>query len=429
MSAYFEARQWEKNFGLLEANDGHLLVSITKKDAVNMSQSYVNDEQLLSCLSSHESTSSNWTLKLLITRKSRYSKDDRRIPYPAEILEAFITYWKIADIGFRAQARAGSCSLSCSPVPGDSSYTGLIVRLVYGLPFRGMLIITHDRNTNATYAVCFGIASEHANRLVARLEESQSYASSPIHVALLLSDIALEDLEQFSTSTYCDFVSVREAMGTNLYSLAEERVARAPDLTDMPRRLTALANALASNCSSLNGVVDIVDTMELYSKDFQKSSTCETSDIVTFADRMVLMRQTIRSALRRNEYVKASVEAQVQMVYALRAQQDNEMSHQYGADMRVISIVTLIFLPGTFVATLFSTSFWDFGPLNEGPLVSKWVWLYWVVTIVLTMCVVSVWMWWPWITKLSDMKCQPFKDAMEMIGKWRHTKRRHMRSY
>lgn len=61
------------------------------------------------------------------------------------------------------------------------------------------------------------------------------------------------------------------------------------------------------------------------------------------------------------------------------------------ADMQVIAAVTLIFLPGTFIATLFSTSFWNLGPENKDSIVSKWVWLYAVVTIVLTLAVLVAW--------------------------------------
>jgi uncharacterized membrane protein len=57
--------------------------------------------------------------------------------------------------------------------------------------------------------------------------------------------------------------------------------------------------------------------------------------------------------------------------------------------MRVITAITLVFLPGTFVAMLFSASFWSFDP--RGPLVSKWVWLYFFVTFALTFIVLCVW--------------------------------------
>ena len=59
--------------------------------------------------------------------------------------------------------------------------------------------------------------------------------------------------------------------------------------------------------------------------------------------------------------------------------------------MRVIAAVTLLFLPGTFVATLFSASFWDFSPGNQSSKVSSWVWLYWVVTGALAAAVLCVW--------------------------------------
>ena len=67
--------------------------------------------------------------------------------------------------------------------------------------------------------------------------------------------------------------------------------------------------------------------------------------------------------------------------------------------MRVIASVTLLFLPGTFVATLFSASFWDFSPSNQGSVVSKWVWLFWTITIVLTVAVLGVWRGYPVLQK------------------------------
>ncbi|ORY01732.1 hypothetical protein BCR34DRAFT_90945 [Clohesyomyces aquaticus] len=67
------------------------------------------------------------------------------------------------------------------------------------------------------------------------------------------------------------------------------------------------------------------------------------------------------------------------------------MNLRHGSDMRKIPIVTLVFLPGTFVATHFSASFWNFQPDNKGSVVSPWVWLYWVITLALTLLVLSAW--------------------------------------
>ncbi|KAG8526387.1 uncharacterized protein KY384_000381 [Bacidia gigantensis] len=58
-------------------------------------------------------------------------------------------------------------------------------------------------------------------------------------------------------------------------------------------------------------------------------------------------------------------------------------------DMRINAAVTLIFLPGTFIATFFSTSFFDFQSRND--VVSGWIWLYFLFTVVLTMLVLGSW--------------------------------------
>ena len=89
-----------------------------------------------------------------------------------------------------------------------------------------------------------------------------------------------------------------------------------------------------------------------------------------------------------------SINIQISKFAAYESRLSNRMakaSLKYGVDMQVIAAVTLGFLPGTFVATLFSTSFWNFQTDNDGRLVSKWVWLYWVVTVVLTLAVLAAW--------------------------------------
>ncbi|KAF2026589.1 hypothetical protein EK21DRAFT_92238 [Setomelanomma holmii] len=83
--------------------------------------------------------------------------------------------------------------------------------------------------------------------------------------------------------------------------------------------------------------------------------------------------------------------AQCVQVYATLQQRDNDLNRRYVADMRLITAITLISLPGTFVATLFSTSFWTFDPRSSGSPVSKWVWMYFIITVFLTTIVLAVW--------------------------------------
>jgi len=119
----------------------------------------------------------------------------------------------------------------------------------------------------------------------------------------------------------------------------------------------------------------------------------------------------------------------VQQIYSLTAQADNaqnlksaELSRQIAeaskrvaettlqdsTDMRIIAAVTLFFLPGTFTATLFSTSFFNF-QINAGgneQTVTHWIWLYWTITVTLTLLVMSGW----WIMSYMRIRNMKVKE-------------------
>jgi hypothetical protein len=89
--------------------------------------------------------------------------------------------------------------------------------------------------------------------------------------------------------------------------------------------------------------------------------------------------------------------AQVQTVYSMIGQRDNKLNIETAIAarrdsnaMRIIAAVTLVFLPGTFTSTLFSTTFFNF-QYQSSRIVSSWLWLYFVVTVFLTLAVVAGW--------------------------------------
>ncbi|KAK6839932.1 hypothetical protein PG987_005798 [Apiospora arundinis] len=65
--------------------------------------------------------------------------------------------------------------------------------------------------------------------------------------------------------------------------------------------------------------------------------------------------------------------------------------------MRTLSVLGIVFLPGTFVATLFSVDMFDWGK-ETGPSatlrVSPSMWIYWVVAIPLTIVTFLLWLLW-----------------------------------
>ncbi|KAI1331994.1 hypothetical protein F5Y16DRAFT_407782 [Xylariaceae sp. FL0255] len=59
--------------------------------------------------------------------------------------------------------------------------------------------------------------------------------------------------------------------------------------------------------------------------------------------------------------------------------------------MKIISFVTLLFLPGTFFATVFSMTFFNWQPQDGETMVSSSVWIYVVFSVAATAALLSLW--------------------------------------
>jgi hypothetical protein len=60
--------------------------------------------------------------------------------------------------------------------------------------------------------------------------------------------------------------------------------------------------------------------------------------------------------------------------------------------MKVISLLGAIFFPGAYLASVFSMTFFNFQ--NDGPEVSSRFWMYWAVTVPVTIVIVGIWYVW-----------------------------------
>ncbi|KAJ5518967.1 Mg2+ transporter protein CorA-like/Zinc transport protein ZntB [Penicillium expansum] len=60
------------------------------------------------------------------------------------------------------------------------------------------------------------------------------------------------------------------------------------------------------------------------------------------------------------------------------------------ASMRILAIVTVLFLPATFTATFFSMTFFNFLEADS-PKASPWIWIYVAATGILTIIIQAIW--------------------------------------
>jgi hypothetical protein len=99
-----------------------------------------------------------------------------------------------------------------------------------------------------------------------------------------------------------------------------------------------------------------------------------TEDVITQMDSIVNLRESTVSTI-------------------LAAQQKRlaEVTRRDGASMKTLAFLGSLFLPGTFLASIFSMSFFDFGGGMNGSSVSTGLWIYFVVMMPLTGIIVGTW--------------------------------------
>lgn len=71
-----------------------------------------------------------------------------------------------------------------------------------------------------------------------------------------------------------------------------------------------------------------------------------------------------------------------------------ERTQKDSTAMVTMAVLTLVFLPGTFLAALFSTIFFDLNSDNHGLIVHPELWIYVVAAFILTILVMALWVLW-----------------------------------
>lgn len=69
-------------------------------------------------------------------------------------------------------------------------------------------------------------------------------------------------------------------------------------------------------------------------------------------------------------------------------------SKRDSAAMKTISLLGAIFLPGAYLAAVFSMTFFNFNPDPNQPVISPQFWIYWAFTIPITTVIVGGWWFW-----------------------------------
>ncbi|KAK2794834.1 hypothetical protein FQN51_000657 [Onygenales sp. PD_10] len=171
-------------------------------------------------------------------------------------------------------------------------------------------------------------------------------------------------------------------------------------------------------------------------------SMAHTDEDRAINESIAFLDSVAKGLKRHNAASKERAQADFNVLYSIIAQLDNRLNAKMSASssrdsmaMKTLAFITAIFLPGTFVATIFSMDMFTWqgsgsesgsesekSPSN-GRMVSPDFWVYWVVSIPLTVMVIVGWrVWWNWEKKNFDEDVRTEIENIEEPMRWHEAK-------
>ncbi|GIZ49970.1 hypothetical protein CKM354_001298500 [Cercospora kikuchii] len=177
---------------------------------------------------------------------------------------------------------------------------------------------------------------------------------------------------------------------------------------DLARHVLHSSEALST---ALNVVGNIIDELERY-QDIHSREAISTSPASVIRHQ----RSVLQSMHNRALALESRLNNEISLAFHITAQHTSLSSARISEAARVdsnatktISILGLVFLPGTFISAIFSMSFFNYSLGNDDQPgqwhVSDKIWMFWASAIPVTISVIGVW--WLWQRSLALTPARP----------------------
>ncbi|PHH79080.1 hypothetical protein CDD80_5639 [Ophiocordyceps camponoti-rufipedis] len=149
----------------------------------------------------------------------------------------------------------------------------------------------------------------------------------------------------------------------------------------------------------LENAVSLRDEVEVQERDLLRLHASITARLEFYRVKLTGLENYVHTTLARLKVQREALynimsqrEARLNLEIAGEQRRIAHASKRDSTAMKTISLMGAVFLPGTYLASVFSTSFFDFKPTSSR--VASELWIYFIVTIPLTAAIVGSWWWW-----------------------------------
>ncbi|KAF1974197.1 hypothetical protein BU23DRAFT_638368 [Bimuria novae-zelandiae CBS 107.79] len=369
-----------------------------------------------------------------------------------EMYETLVEEWKLPLSLLFVLSTRTSCFVPFESI--EHNVTGHVFQTIDKNGRSFTCALSRSMNTHETNILLVGLQPAEFDVMCDELSTSTPLTACPTFVPLCLIDMVNEIIEH-------DLEAGRIRMHNNMLQLGLGKSVPGDvyvdcsnhhyDFVPITRALTGLSANLAKcelACEAHSLLLDQMDgerekwTSKL--DDTQRERWAEHAAALQIrSDRL---REWMQGMKPRTKYLAKRSQAYIQQVNTFMAQKDNALNMQTAeaslnlsrasyrdsatmiaiandskqvalvtskdsSSMFIIATLTLVFLPPTFTATLFSTQFFDLKADTESMTSSRF-WLYWAVTVPLTVVTLaSAAFFW-------KMRYKKFGGRLERRGSW-----------
>ncbi|KAM7213680.1 hypothetical protein V8F06_010938 [Rhypophila decipiens] len=292
----------------------------------------------------------------------------------------------------------------------EISYTA---RMAAAIPNDLALSTAYIPSWNTTYSILYGCNQDQLREVWKRIS-NMSTSSHHSHMHPLLTMGIFIELERTRLVNSADKLAVEFTLGSDILgSNSWDASANSPKMDSylriclrsrtlvdyiraVKRQLVKQNDVVGKRASNqkqqqeielLEGLIETGQQMRQRIKDIMDEYDDKTDECKKMAQNLSLAMQTGWNQIARQDSMTSTKISQINTEIAWEAKRE-------GAQMRSIAVLGMIYLPLSCVASVFSTSLFNWNPTEGETVVSSYIWILAVLAVGMTLLTVLAWHLW-----------------------------------
>ncbi|KAH3948395.1 hypothetical protein HBI56_127130 [Parastagonospora nodorum] len=309
----------------------------------------------------------------------------------------------------------------------DTQHAGFLLRTPSSKTQNWTLALSWDAGYRSIQGFIHGLLPNDLDSFSSHIGDRQEECAHPLNIPAILCEMLAEsdsngvrlhasDLYKVELQTnYSNYIFSEPVNGSTRQHESSQQ-----NFAQMTQSLNRIISRLAFHEMRIHANIIFVDEM----KDCLEQWIRHPDDTINsrLKERLAHLKIEQRGLILNIACNQKIAQSQLQIVYSLIAQRDSKESLNMAKTqteiataqtgiakiqtglakttkedsfaMRTIAIMTIAFLPGTFISALFSMDMFNWQAPQGASVVSSRFWIYWAITVPLTLLVFSIWTVW-----------------------------------